>query len=366
MPKAARVVVGMSGGVDSSLAAALLLEQGYEVIGVAMRLWAGEAGMTASGCCSLDDFVDARRVAGQLGIAFYVMDFRPQFETSVVTPFVSEYLAGRTPNPCVRCNQFVKFGALWARAQELGARWIASGHYARVVRDEHGVPQLWQATDVAKDQSYFLFAVPPPVLAHCLFPIGELTKREVRSRAGALALPVAEKPESQEVCFAPRREHVSFVAQRAPQLTRGMIVDEDGQVVGEHDGVHQFTIGQRRGLRLNAGRPLYVTDIDAQQGIVRVGSRSATRAGGLTATQVVWTSGRRPSRGASLQVKIRSRFEPVAVRVEEVSDARFSVSARDGLAAVTPGQAAVLYDGARVVGGGWIERVMPKSSAVAA
>jgi len=359
MPKRERVVVGMSGGVDSSVAAALLVERGYDVIGVAMRLWAGEDGASQSGCCTLDDFLDARRVAAQLSIPFYVMDFQREFNAAVVDPFVDEYVAGRTPNPCVRCNQFVKFGAFWDRARELGAEWIATGHYARIAREACGSPHLLRAVDDAKDQSYFLFALREEVLRRCLFPVGDKTKAEVRRVAQSLDLPVANKPESQEVCFAPRREYVRFVAARAPALAGGDVVDGDGRILGHHEGIHQFTVGQRRGLGLGGGQPYYVTGIDADRREVRVGSRAETAAAGLTATQAVWTSGAPPANGSALQIKIRSRFAPSPVRVESASSDRFSVRADGGLAAVTPGQAAVLYDGDRVIGGGWIERAIP-------
>jgi tRNA-uridine 2-sulfurtransferase len=357
-----RVVVAMSGGVDSSVAAALLVEAGYDVIGISMRLWSGASD---SGCCSLDDFLDARQVAARLRIPFYVMDFRDAFTRNVVDPFVSEYAQGRTPNPCVRCNQFVKFRSFWQRARELGAQWLATGHYARVCRDPvTGHTQLWAAADAAKDQSYFLFAIEPEVLARTIFPIGELTKTEVRARAQALGLRVASKPESQEVCFAPKGKYAAFVAQHAaavsggPGTAAGVIVDEAGRVLAQHDGIHQFTIGQRRGLRLNAGRPLYVTAIEAETGTVRVGPRAATLAAGLVAHGANWLAGAPVANGAHLAVKIRSRFAATLVTINAATREGFELRAERGLSAVTPGQAAVLYDGPRVVGGGWIERAL--------
>lgn len=349
-----RVVVGMSGGVDSSVAAAVLVEQGYDVIGIAMRLWGGES---TSGCCSLDDFLDARRVSAQLGIPFYVMDFRAEFDRTVVGPFVQDYLAGRTPSPCVRCNQFVKFASFWDRARELGAQHVATGHYARVARHPAtGRAELWRARDRAKDQSYFLFTVQSEVLEHTLFPVGDLTKAQVRDKARALGLSVADKPESQEICFAPKGRYAEFVAARAgvaPQT--GTIVDGSGNRIGQHHGVHRFTIGQRRGLGVSASEPLYVTGIDAASGEVKVGPKKATVARGLVARRTNWIDDRVPTVDAGYQVKIRSRFEPTPVRLRSADVDSFTIECDSGLAAVTPGQAAVLYSGERVVGGGWIE-----------
>jgi tRNA-specific 2-thiouridylase len=356
-----RVVVGMSGGVDSSVAAALLVEAGYDVVGVSMRLWGDASG---SGCCSLDDFLDARRVAACLGIPFYVMDFRDDFTRHVVEPFVAEYRKGRTPNPCARCNQFLKFASFWERARELGAAWIATGHYARVMR-AGAEAQLWAALDTAKDQSYFLFAIEPRVLARTLFPLGGITKGEVREHARRLHLPVAEKPESQEVCFAPRNRYAEFVARYAGDGVSppgGAVVDADGRVLGVHGGIHRFTVGQRRGLGVTAGQAMYVTSIDAGTGTVRVGSRADTLARGLQATQPNWLSGAPVRPGTELHVKIRSRFAPAPVTVLAASAGGFVAWGRDGLPAVTPGQAAVLYNGARVVGGGWIERALPMAA----
>ncbi len=353
-----RVVVGMSGGVDSSVAAALLVEDGWDVIGIAMRLSSAASG---SGCCSLDDFLDARQVAARLRIPFYVMDFQDAFARAVVTPFVSEYLQGRTPNPCVRCNQFIKFRSLWERARELGADWVATGHYARIRRDPAGgKPELWSAADRAKDQSYFLFAIDSAVLGHMLFPIGDLTKTEVRKRARAWGLPVADKPESQEVCFAPKGEYAAFVARYAGGrgANAGVVVDEAGQVLARHDGVHHFTIGQRRGLGVRVGAARYVTAIDAHSGTVRVGPRSATVTAGLIAGEANWLAGAPVAVGTRLHVKIRSRFAAAPATVTAASASGFALRADDGLPAVTPGQAAVLYRAEQVIGGGWIERAL--------
>lgn len=352
-----RVVVGMSGGVDSSVAAALLVKQGYDVVGIAMRLWGGES---TSGCCSLDDFLDARRVARDLGIPFYVMDFRDEFQRKVVDPFVTEYLQARTPNPCIRCNQHVKFASFWDRARELGADFVATGHYARVVTDEvSGEPQLWRSIDEVKDQTYFLFAMPRESLAHTLFPVGHLTKAEVREYARRLGLDVAEKSESQEICFAPKGRYAEFVAEHAGVApAAGRILDDAGRELGRHEGVHQFTVGQRRGIGVSAPDPLYVTRIDAVSGDVTVGGKASTLARGLVARRANWIGEERPQEGCVYGLKIRSRFAAVSVQLSAVSHEGFEVESDEGLPAVTPGQAAVLYDGERVVGGGWIERAV--------
>jgi tRNA-specific 2-thiouridylase len=347
-----RIVVAMSGGVDSSLAAALLVEQGYDVIGVAMRLW--ESGDSESGCCSLDDFLDARRVAEQLGIPFYVMDFRAAFGRAVVDDFVAEYRRGRTPNPCARCNQFVKFSALWDRARELGASAIATGHYARLRSGADG-PELLRGVDVDKDQSYFLFAVDPAVLAQTRFPVGEMTKRTVRAEAARRGLAVAGKPDSQEVCFAPRSTYAAFVEQRSSHepLRPGAVVDEHGVELARHDGVHRFTIGQRRRLGVSGTAARYVTDIDAARGIVRTGGAADVAAEGLVASGANWLAAI-PGPGTGVSVKIRSRFVPQAARITRADRDGFELAADGDMRAVTPGQAAVLYDGERVIGGGWI------------
>lgn len=349
-----RVVVAMSGGVDSSLAAALLVEAGYDVVGVSMRLWAGPSD---SGCCSLDDFLDARLVAERLGIPFYVMDFSEAFARTVVDAFVAEYRRGRTPNPCARCNQFVKFAAFWDRARELGASRIATGHYARVAAAAGGAALL-AGVDADKDQSYFLFGIGREVLARTLFPVGGLCKAAVRAEAARRGLAVAGKPDSQEVCFVPRGGYAAFVERRASAqpVRGGRVVDADGRVLAAHDGVHRFTVGQRRGLGLAGGGRRYVTAIE-EDGTVRLGGAERVIAGGLVAETPNWLAPPPPV-GARLAVKIRSRFAPQPVRVVRADDAGFALVADAGLRAVAPGQAAVLYDGARVVGGGWIRAAL--------
>jgi len=354
----ARVVVAMSGGVDSSVAAALLCEAGYEVIGVSMLLApAGAATVRAGqGCCSLEDFRDARRVAERLGIAYYVWNLQDAFRARVVDVFRDEYLRGRTPNPCVLCNRELKFDELWQRAGALGAEMVATGHYARIARDRAGRPCLLRARDAAKDQSYFLFGLDAVQLARTLFPLGEYRKDEVRALARARGLPVAEKPESQEICFVPDRDYAGFVERTTPaeRVRPGIVVDEDGRAVGTHGGVHRFTIGQRRGLGSSAGTARYVTGLDAVTGTVRVGARAALAAIGLVAEGVRWSAGPVARAG----VRVRHRHAPVparlVVRGEDTVEAWFDTP----VTAVTPGQAAVFYAGDEVVGGGWIARAV--------
>jgi tRNA-specific 2-thiouridylase len=348
-----RVVVAMSGGVDSAVAAARCVAAGYDVIGISLRLARGGEGS----CCSLDDFLDARAVADVLGFPHYVFDFTDAFQERVVAPFVADYLAGRTPNPCTRCNERVKFELLWQRACELGASRLATGHYARIGQDPvSGSPVLRAARDEGKDQSYFLFTLGAGELARTLFPIGDLTKMEVRAEARRLRLPVADKPDSMEVCFVPRGDAATFVASQVDpdRLRSGAILDEAGTVLGTHTGVHQFTVGQRRGLGVGGGPRRYVRTIDAAAGTVTVCDGARLRGRGLRAQDVRWSAGTPPRAGTPIGVRIRHRHPLVAARLTGCTGTEAVVAFEGEGPLVTPGQAAVFYRDDVVLGGGWI------------
>ena len=348
-----RVVVAMSGGVDSSVAAALLVEQGFEVIGVTLRL-DGDA----SRCCSLDDAEDARRVAETLGIRFYVADYSDAFRREVMEPFADSYLAGRTPIPCVGCNQRFKFRHLLERARALGAVAVATGHYARIERDPaSGTLSLLRGIDARKDQSYFLFDLRPEQLAQIRFPIGALAKDAVRARARALGLATADKPESQELCFVPDGNTAAAVERLRPGRAPGSgeIVDEAGRVLGRHDGIHHFTVGQRRGLAIALGERLYVKSIDAARNRVTVARAEALGARAASVSGVSWIAGAAPDAPLRAEVRVRYRHGGAKATIEPHADRGATVHFDDPVAAVTPGQAAVFYDGDAVLGGGWIE-----------
>jgi tRNA-specific 2-thiouridylase len=348
-----RVVVAMSGGVDSAVAAARLVAAGHDVVGISLRLARAGTGS----CCSLDDFLDAAAVADRLGIPHYVLDFRDHFERAVVTPFVTAYLAGRTPNPCAACNQHVKFDLLWQRARELGASRLATGHYARIApHPATGRSALRVAADTAKDQSYFLFMLDHAALARTCFPVGDLSKTEVRAEATRLDLPVAEKPESMDVCFVPRAGTAAFVEGRAPASARraGVIEDEVGRPLGRHAGIHRYTVGQRRGLGLGDGVRRYVSRIDAPRGAVVVTTDDRPRARGLRARDVVWSQGAPPAPGSAVDVRIRHRHRRLPARLTRIAGDAVELRFDAPGPAVTPGQAAVFYEDELVLGGGWI------------
>lgn len=351
-----RIVVAMSGGVDSSVAAGLLVRDGHEVIGLSMQLYDQQQGEIRFGsCCTLDDLYDARRVAQTLGIPHYIVNFERRFEEHVISDFVREYASGRTPIPCVHCNGDLKFASLVERAEGLGAQTVATGHYAQVDFDEETRRyRLKRGADRKKDQSYFLFTLTQAQLARARFPVGTLDKPAVREEARRLNLRVAEKPDSQEICFVAAGEHADFVARRAA-LDGGEIRDARGHVLGRHEGIHRFTIGQRKGLGVATGIPLYVVDIDAQSSVVTVGPRDQLERTSLTAARVNWMSGDTPDGAVRAEVRIRYRHREAAATVTPLGDARVGVVFDEPQAAITPGQAVVFYDGDVVLGGGWIE-----------
>ncbi|HET9270428.1 MAG TPA: tRNA 2-thiouridine(34) synthase MnmA [Vicinamibacterales bacterium] len=352
----ARIVVAMSGGVDSSVAAAVLAAQGYDVIGLSMQLYDQSGTQAFGSCCTLDDLQDARRVATAIGIPHYILNFERQFQETVVANFVGEYVAGRTPIPCAHCNSDLKFSTLLDRAKGLGAEIVATGHYARVEQAPDGRWLLRRGVDPDKDQAYFLFSLTQEQLARAAFPVGALTKTDVRAQARALRLRVAEKPDSQEICFVPDGDYASFVERQAPAAVKaGAIADESGRTLATHDGVHRFTIGQRKGLGVSSPAPLYVLRIDADSGQVTVGPRDALERRSLTASQVNWTCGDVPDEWRAVTAQIRHRHRPAGGRVRALPDGRAAFECDEPLSAVTPGQAAVFYDGDVVVGGGWID-----------
>ena len=368
------VAVGMSGGVDSSAAAALLLSQDCEVIGLTMQLWdqrrMAQADPSApeaveGRCCSLNDVYDARRVAEHLDFPFYVVNYQRQFEEKVVRPFVAEYLQGRTPIPCTLCNNHVKFDQLLWTARQIGADWLATGHYARVEFDpERGRHLLRRAVDDSKDQSYFLFGLTQEQLSRTRFPLGGLRKEQVREVARAHRLPVAEKPESQEICFVPGGDYARFLEsyQREqgefPADVAGEIISTNGTRLGRHNGLYHFTVGQRKGLGIATGAPLYVIALDPAGRSVTVGSDPALHARTCIVRDTNWIAIERPVEGLRVEAKIRHKHVPAPATLFPEGNSvrvRFDEPQR----AITPGQAAVFYQDDLVIGGGWIERTIP-------
>ena len=371
MPHTKTIAVAMSGGVDSSTVAAMLRADGHQVVGLTMQLWnqrrlAGHEGMPEAvqgRCCSIEDVYDARRVAETLGIPYYVVNHEDRFERDVVRPFVEEYLSGRTPIPCSLCNNHLKFDQLHIVAQQIGVESVATGHYARVEFDAgRNRWLLKRASDSSKDQTYFLFGLTQEQLSHTLFPLGEMTKPQVRELARKHGLALAEKPDSQEICFVPGGDYKKFLdaylAEKGESLslpeTAGELVTTEGQVVGEHSGIHNFTVGQRKGLGVATGSPLYVIQIKGDARQVVVGQEDALYSRTLRARKINLISVAELREPMRVSVKIRHKHQPAPAMIEMSGADEILVTFDEPQRAITPGQAAVFYDGDIVVGGGWI------------
>jgi len=356
------VAVAMSGGVDSSVAAVLLKDQGYEIIGITMNLFSLPKEVCASenprSCCGWRTREDANRVAAALGIPHFVVDFRREFEQSVIADFCREYSRGRTPNPCIRCNQFIKFDLFFKRAKRLGADFVATGHYARGDYDRtSGRRLLKKGLDSEKDQSYFLYPLTQDELSRTLFPVGGYTKKEIRRLAAKNNLPVAQKPESQEICFIPDKDYPRFLKERSSAAFRpGPIVDLNGGIIGEHNGIAHFTVGQRRGMGIAAPNPLYVVAIDAERNTIVAGQNEDLYKSRLEASNLNWISLEKLEEPKAVRARIRYRHVEAKARIVPRDSGVVLVEFERPQRAVTPGQAVVFYDGDTVVGGGTIER----------
>ena len=356
--KGSRVIVAMSGGVDSSVVAALLKAAGHETIGVTLQLYGQERMASRAGaCCAGADIRDARRVAAILDVPHYVLDYQERFRSSVMEAFADSYLGGETPVPCVLCNQGVKFTDLLTTARELGGDCLATGHYVRRIEGRDG-PELHSGAESERDQSYFLFRTTRHQLKDLRFPLGGMTKDEVRACARRLGLPVSAKPDSQDICFVPQGRYTDIVDRLRPDAMKaGTIVDLSGRVLGYHDGIAHFTVGQRRRLGIATGQPLFVVSLDPERRQVIVGPREALGSSSLTMREVNWIApGTLPQDGVSCRVQLRSRHERLPARVLPIGKNRALVELARPADAVAPGQACVMYDGSRLLGGGWIER----------
>lgn len=344
-----KVTVAMSGGVDSSVAVTLLQKEGHQVTGVTMRLF--------STCDSAGDNIDkAREVAEKLGITHHTLDLEDTFRATVVSEFCEEYSRGRTPNPCVVCNRYIKFGILMDKVRELGAEYLATGHYARIERDTNsGKYLLRKGIDISKDQSYFLYRLDQEQLSHTLFPVGGITKDEVRSIAREMELPVTDRPESQEICFIPSGNYTKFLEENLTEPgISGPIVSESGEKLGEHRGIYSYTIGQRRGMGISSTEPLYVTDIKPETQTIIVGRRDSLYSKELIASNLSWISGEPPEYPTRLNARIRYRHPEAAATISPVDDDTIKVMFDEPQMAITPGQSVVFYEGDRVIGGGQI------------
>ncbi|MBI2083958.1 MAG: tRNA 2-thiouridine(34) synthase MnmA [Deltaproteobacteria bacterium] len=355
-----RVVVAMSGGVDSSVAALLLKEQGLEVIGISMKTHEGNGddNSRSQTCCTAQDLQDARQVCQQLDLPFYPLNFKDEFRENVMQYFASEYGQGRTPNPCVLCNDKLKFSSLLEKARQLGAYYVATGHYVRKSRDSNGRYHLMKARDLNKDQSYFLFGLDQQQLEHILFPVGRYMKEEVRGLAEKAGLKVSQKPESQEICFVTTGHYSDFISNNFPQYRgkRGMIVDREGHVLGEHDGIHAFTIGQRRGLGVSAAERLYVTGILPEENKVVLGPQEALMKNSILVKEVRWVQRDQISVGTAVETQIRYRHPPTPSVISRLEGSMALIDFKRPDGAITPGQVAVFYRGEELLGGGWIEK----------